>query len=117
MAMTPCDDQCHSAASPSASPTPVIITPPSSICIAENDSKSSFECTLRMYTVVADQTNTATRISSCMPKWLASRLPRGQTMSAAPAKPMTRPMSVRRSIACARRPRVAISAIHNAAER
>ena len=45
-----------------------------------------------------------------------ARLPRGQMMSAAPAKPMTSPMSVRRSSACARRPRVASSAIHNAAE-
>ncbi len=90
--------------------------PPNNICSAENDSRSSFECTLRMYTVVADHTNTATRIRSCMPKWLLVRLPRGQTMSAAPAKPITRPMSVRRSSACARRPRVANNAIHNAAE-
>ena len=37
-------------------------------------------------------------------------------MSAVPAKPMTSPTSVRRSIECARRPRVANSAIHRAAD-
>ena len=84
--------------------------------MAENASSPSRECTLRMYTVVADHTNTANKISSCRSIFAICRVSRGQISSTVPAKPITSPMRVRRSIAWARRPRVASSAIHNAAE-